>query len=177
MRDEYHEGHTYVRNNPLNAIDPDGRKDKRSDEDKKITEDKDVKDKSREAWKESNPDAKPEDRQEVGFGAKETTPGDQETTELQTQGDPTKVDLEVDPDSSATVHTHPLGNAGFRDANGERKQAKKKPGKGDKELADKTNAPAFVITKDKMYRVDPDTGKVKAVLTGQQFREYMGQEE
>lgn len=108
----------------------------------------------------------------------ETTPGDYETTELQTQGDPTKVDLDVDPDSAATVHTHPLGNAGFRDAEtGERKQARKKPGEGDKKLADDTNAPAFVVAKGKMYRVDPDTGKVKVVLSRKHFRGYMGQEE
>jgi RHS repeat-associated protein len=166
----------YARNNPLARIDPDGRKDKRTDEDKKILEDKDVKAKTREAWEKSNADAKPEDRQEVGFGVTETTSGDFETTELQTQGDPALVTMAVDPDSAATVHTHPLGNASVRDAKGERKQARKKPGKTDKKLAADTGAPAFVVAKNKMYRVDPKSGKVKVVLSRKHFREYMGQQ-
>ena len=132
---------------------------------------------TREAWKESKPDAKTDDRQEVGFGITEVGPGDFETTELQTQGNPIKVELEVSKNSAGTVHTHPVGTAFVKDPeSGKRVGVQKKPGKGDEKLAKKTNAPAYAVANNKIYRVDPQTGDVKVILSGKDFRGYMGQE-
>jgi RHS repeat-associated protein len=168
--------YAYVRNNPVNAFDPDGRKDARDDRDKAMLEDSDVKGQTREAWDQSRPDAPKNDRQEVGFGIVEDSPGQFSTTALQTEGNPRQDHMHLPDPVAGSVHTHPVGTGFVKDpSNGQVVGVSKKPGADDQKTAKDTNAPAYVVTKNKMYRVDP-SGDIKVVLTGKDFKKYMGQQ-
>jgi uncharacterized protein RhaS with RHS repeats len=166
--------YAYVRNNPINYIDPDGLKDARSAEDKEILEDSDVKEAIHDAWDQSKPEANPDNRQEVGFSVEESGPGQYSTTALQSQGDPVNIGLTITKDSAATVHTHPVGNNSVTNKqSGKPERHAERPGNADKKLAKNSKVPAYVVAKKRMYRVDPATRKVKKVLTGKDFKKYM----
>jgi len=182
----------YVLNNPLVMTDPTGLKDNRTDKDKEILEDSDVKETAQQAWDESNPEGNPDDRQEVGFIVVEGEGGDLETTETVTQGHPLHVDLpavgaetkvvmegdQAGKTAVADVHTQPGANTTPMDPDtGQRVQRAIPPGisPGDRAAADARGIPTYAIGKKKMYAYDPATDKKpRVVLSGKHFKAYMG---
>lgn len=175
--------YAYVQNNPLIRIDPDGRKDKRSDADKKVLDDKDVKKDVQKAWKESKPEEKPANTQEVGFVVVVAKDGTYETTGTTTDGKPTAVNLPT-PDAegnidgqkaAADVHTHPAGGERMKDP-GTGNYATLKPEQSPRDIqnAKDRGLTSYVVAPGAIYRFDPaGDSSPKAILTGKDLKQYM----
>jgi len=176
--------YTYVKNNPLVLIDPRGLKDKRTDEDKKVLDDPDVKQRTQEAWEESNPDARDgDDMQEVGFNTTETSDGEVNAKGTETQGNPRNVNL-TDPDENGeidgekagpTVHTHPAGGRWVTNPEtGKRQKGKHSHSADDKDNVRDSGRTSYVVSRKGIYRYGPGDKRPKKVLSGKHFKEYMG---
>lgn len=179
--------YTYVQNNPINSFDPDGMKDRRTEEDKKILNDADVQQSTQEAWTESKPEAHPDKRQEVTFTIVDGG-GNPATTERKTDGNPvsstpvkigaqTKAVLEgsqAGKTALADVHTHPgVGTAPINPDTQQRQFVASGASKGDKETAANRGVTTYMVEKNKMIKLTP-AGKQTAILTGKDFKKYMG---
>ena len=179
--------YSYTRNNPINARDPNGRKDTRNEEDKRILNDPDVQKDAQKAWKESNPQNDPDKTQEAGFAVVEGADGI-ETTGVTTDGSPTSVDLPK-PDSQgacgnpcvggkdalAAVHTHPAaGREATNPKTGKKEFVKHEQSAKDQQTARDTGVTSYAITNQGVFRFNPaiDNSPVR-VLSGGDFKEYM----
>lgn len=175
--------YAYVLNNPIVFIDPDGRKDDRTEEDKRILEGGDVKKKSREAWDKSVAPPKKADRKEHVFNVEEKTDEDGNsevsTTKVREGKSGTESEVIFTTDTTATVHTHPVKSV----SDGKSKPKLVLPGPSEPDesahniAGGKTGlVTSYVIGKKAMWKFDPADGKSKKILTGRHFKKYMGKE-
>jgi len=178
--------YSYVRNDPVNATDPDGLKDNRSNEDKRILDNKNVRKDAQKAWKESKPEKKDaQKRQEAGFTVVEGKDG------ISTTGVTTGTVNNVEtpsPDSHqdgepclngdtvlADVHTHPAAGHVISDPEtGSTGTANFEQSGRDKERATDNGVTSYVISTAGIYRFNPATDKSPTmVLDGKEFKNYM----
>jgi RHS repeat-associated protein len=183
--------YAYASNSPIVRIDPDGRVDLRSDEDKAILEDPDVLAANGEIIEGTNLDKSMDQRVEYATIVTNAGESDYGATEVFTSNSQTRVNYSFSSGGSetlegesvaATIHSHPgSGRLDPRDPTspfgfGGRSSGSCARGKctGDKELGQITDRPVYILNANStLVKYDPSTGKDVTIMTRKDYKRYL----
>jgi RHS repeat-associated protein len=170
--------YAYVINNPVNRVDPDGRRDRRDARDRAILEDPDVLADVATIVQRTRFDRPLPQRTEHGAIITDLGGGAYGTDGVVTSGSPTHVDFTIAANGrtttsgqtiAGTIHSHPgRGRIGNLQVLAHRSSP------GDRNVARTTASPVYILNERRsLIKFDPATGRDTHILTRRDFQQFL----